>query len=314
MLFDMAGRHSMALPWQDAESLRQAYRFRNLEHFLELYYAGCGVMRQERDFHDVTYAYLARAHADGVVRAEMFIGPQSFTSAGVALGDIMNGMLSAIERAGRELGIEGAILVSAQRHRTVEQALDLLDSVMPWAEHIAGFGLGGAERNHPPARFKRYFQACKDRGFRTTVHAGEEGPASYVRDAFEVLGVDRIDHGNACMENRELVQRLVDRQIPLTVCPLSNLRLNVVFSMEDHPLARMVDAGLCVTLHSDDPSYFGGYVLDNYLVAHHDLGLSLDQMVDLARNSIKAAFMPADGIAAALGRIDAYVATNMPGR
>lgn len=312
MLFELAGRNGMVLPWADPSSLRQAYRFRNLEHFLELYYAGCNVMRHERDFHDVTYAYLTRAHAEGVVRAEIFIGPQSFTSAGVALDDIMNGMLSAIERAGNELGIDGAILVSAQRHRSVEQAMELLDSVMPWADHIAGFGLGGAERNHPPATFKRYFEACKARGFRTTVHAGEEGPASYVKDAVDLLGVDRIDHGNACMDDSDLVRRLADRRIPLTVCPLSNLRLNVVASRNAHPLAKMVDAGLCVTLHSDDPSYFGGYVLDNYLLAHHDLGIRLDGMVELARNSIRAAFMPADRITAALARIDAYVASNMP--
>lgn len=312
MLFELARRNDVALPWPDPESLRQAYAFENLEHFLELYFAGCRVLRRERDFHDVTYAYLARAHEDGIIRAEMFLGPQSFTSAGVPIEDIMGGVLSAVDRASRNLGIDGALLVSAHRHRHVQEALNMMDSVMPWADSIAGFGLGGAERNNPPAPFKTYFDTCRARGFRTTAHAGEEGPSAYVRDAVEVLDVDRIDHGTACMADEDLVDLLVRRQIPLTVCPLSNLRLNGVPSLDVHPLGRMLDAGLCVTINSDDPSYFGGYVLDNYLAVHRELALSGEQLVVLARNSIRAAFMPPAGIADGLRRIDAYLASIPP--
>ena len=211
LLLQLAARNGLRPRWETPEALRGAYRFRNLQAFLDLYYEGCRVLMQERDFYDITRAYLRRAHADAVVRAELFLGPQSFTERGMAIDAVMDGVLTAMRDATREDGISAGLLVSAQRHRREAEALQLLDSVMPWAEQIAGFGLGGAEVGNPPSRFERYFRTCRERGFRITVHAGEEGPASYVREAIDLLQVDRIDHGVACMDDAALVRELAER-------------------------------------------------------------------------------------------------------
>jgi len=309
LLLQLADRNSVALPWDTPEALRAAYQFHNLQSFLDLYYAGCHVLADEEDFYTITRAYLQRAHADAVVRAEVFIGPQGFTERNVPIAVVMNGVLSAMRDAANEDGISAGLLVSAQRHRSEADALRLLDSVMPWADQIAGFGLGGAEVGNPPSRFVRFFRACRERGFRTTAHAGEEGPASYVREAVELLGVDRIDHGNACLDDPALVRDLAARAIPLTVCPLSNVRLKVVQSLSGHPLRAMLDAGLHVTINSDDPAYFGGYVNENFVQCRHTFALSVDEIVMLARNSLAAAFVAAETVARNVARLDAYVAS-----
>ena len=309
-LLAIAERNGLHPRWRTPQELRAAYRFRDLQAFLDLYYEGCRVLMQERDFYDITRAYLRRAHADAVVRAEVFIGPQSFTERGIAIDAVMHGVLAAMRDAARDDGISTGLLVSAQRHRSEAEALQLLDSVMPWAEQIAGFGLGGAEVGNPPSRFARYFRTCRDRGFRITVHAGEEGPPSYVREAIELLDIDRIDHGVACMDDPALVRELAVRGTTLTVCPLSNLRLKVVQSLAAHPLRAMLEAGLNVTMNSDDPSYFGGYVNDNYLACRDALGLSEDQVIALARNSLTSCFLPPSDIAINLGRLDAYLANH----
>ena len=307
MMFALAERNGLKLRWNSAEDLRAAYQFTNLRAFLELYYEGCRVLVTERDFYDVTRAYLSRAHADGVVRAEVFIGPQGFTERGVEVAAVMDGVLAAMQDASREHGISAGLLVSAQRHRSEAEALRLLESVMPWSARIVGFGLGGAEVGNPPSKFASFFRVCRERGFHVTAHAGEEGPASYVRDAVDLLGVDRIDHGNACMNDPALVRELVERDIPLTVCPLSNLKLNVVPSLEAHPLRAMLDAGLHVTVNSDDPSYFGGYVTENLLRCHHSLGLSMNDIATLARNSFSAAFVSPVEAARGISSVDAFI-------
>jgi len=311
-LFELAARNGVMLRWDSAEALRAAYRFRNLQEFLDLYYAGCHVLVQERDFYDITRAYLRRAHDDAVVRAEMFIGPQGFTERGVPLAAVMDGVLAAIGDAEREHGISAGLLVSAQRHRSEAAALAMLDQVMPWAERIAGFGLGGAEIGNPPSRFVQFFRACRERGFPVTAHAGEEGPASYVREAVELLDVDRIDHGNACLDDPALVRDLAARGVPLTVCPVSNLRLNVVASLAAHPLRAMLDAGLRATVNSDDPAYFGGYVNDNFIRCRQALNLSAEHLVTLARNSLAASFAPAADVARHIALLDAYLAGSPP--
>jgi adenine deaminase len=299
-LLAIAVRNGLRPRWDSAQALRAAYRFRDLQAFLDLYYEGCRVLQQERDFYEITRAYLRRAHADAVVRAEIFVGPQSFTERGVAIDIVMDGVLAAM----RDL------LVSAQRHRSETEAMQLLDSVMPWADEIAGFGLGGAEIGNPPGKFATCFSACRARGFRITAHAGEEGPASYVSEALDRLGVDRIDHGIACMADPALVHALATRATPLTVCPLSNVRLNVVSSLASHPLRAMLDAGLFVTLNSDDPAYFGGSINDNFVQCQCAFDLSQDEIVRLARNSISASFTPAGKTAANLALLDAYVADH----
>jgi adenosine deaminase len=309
LMVDLAVRNDLTLRGKSAEELRAAYQFTNLQAFLDLYYAGCRVLVQERDFYDLARAYLSRAHADGVVRAEVFIGPQSFTDRGVGMATIMTGVLAAMDDAAREHGISVGLLVSAQRHRSEAEALQLLESVRPWAHRILGFGLGGAEVGNPPAKFANYFRACRERGFRVTAHAGEEGPPSYVREAVDVLKVDRIDHGNASLQDPELVRELVERNIPLTVCPLSNLKLHVVPTLEAHPLRAMLDAGLRVTVNSDDPAYFGGYVSENLLRCQRSLGLSMDDIATLARNSFSGAFVPATEAAQGISLVEAYCET-----
>ena len=307
-LLAIAERNGLRPRWATPDALRAAYRFRNLQAFLYLYYEGCRVLMQERDFYDITRTYLHRAHADAVVRAEIFVGPQSFTERGMAIDAVMHGVLAGMRDAARDDGISAGLLVSAQRHRSEAEALQLLDAAMPWANEIAGFGLGGAEVGNPPSRFAGYFRACRERGFRITVHAGEEGPASYVREAIELLDTDRIDHGVACMDDPALVRELAARGTPLTVCPLSNLRLNVVSSLTAHPLRAMLETGLNVSMNSDDPAYFGGTVNDNYIACRDALGLSNEQIVALVRNSLTACFLPAADIASHLALLDAYVA------
>jgi adenosine deaminase len=292
LLFALAVRNDVAIPWSSVEALRQAYRFDDLQSFLTLYFDGCRVLRREQDFYDLTRAYLSRAHADGVVRSEAFLGPQSFTERGVPIVEIIGGVLRAMADAERIDGISGGLLVSAHRHRSETEAFELLESVLPWGDRIAGFGLGGAEVGNPPAKFERYFAELRRLGFRTCAHAGEEGPAAYVREAVDVLHVDRIDHGLSSLEDPALVAELAASSMPLTVCPISNVKLKVVAGLADHPLPAMLAAGLNVTLNSDDPAYFGGYLLDIYLSCATSFGLGFDDVTRLAANSIKAAFMP----------------------
>jgi adenosine deaminase len=307
LLLELAARNGVKLRWDTSDAVRAAYQFSNLRSFLDLYFEGCRVLVREQDFYDVTRAYLTRASEDGVIRAELFIGPQSFTDRGIAIATVMNGVLTAMDDGAHEHGISVGLLVSAHRHRTEADALSLLDQVLPWSDRIAGIGMGGAEVGNPPSKFVNFFRSCREQGFHTTIHAGEEGPASYVREAVELLGVKRIDHGNACLDDPALVRLLVERKTPLTVCPLSNLRLKAVQSLERHPLKAMMDAGLHVTVNSDDPPYFGGYVSENMIECQNALDLTVTDLTELARNSITAAFIPTDEAARALARIDTYV-------
>lgn len=311
-MIELAARNAVPLRWKTVEEVRRAYRFQNLQSFLNLYYDGCRVLVTGRDFHDVTRAYLRRAHADGVRHAEMFIGPQAHTRRGVALATVLEGVLAAMDAAQREDGISSGLLLGAQRHLPEEDALAMLEASEPWHDRILGFGLGGAEVGNPPSKFARFFAACRERGFRVTAHAGEEGPAGYVREAVELLQVDRIDHGNNCLDDASLVQDLVARGTPLTVCPLSNLRLCLVESMARHPLVAMLRVGLNVTVNSDDPSYFGGYVNANYLACHQALGLDIDALTLLARNSICASFVSPARKTALLAEIDAWRSAAAP--
>lgn len=269
----LARRNGVAVPWSSEEELLQAYQFRGLQGFLDLYYAGCRVLVTAQDFFDVTRAYLQRAHADRVLHAEVFVGAHGHFLRGVPLADVMQGVLAAMEEARAQHGITSGVLLLAQRHRSEEEALQLLENAMPWADRIMGFGLAGAEAGNPPSRFQEFFRRCRMRGFRVVAHAGEEGPAAYVREAVDLLEVDRIDHGNACEADPALMRDLAQRRIPLTLCPISNLSLQVVRDLRDHPLKRLLDAGLKVTVNSDDPAYFGGHVNDNYLACQQALDL-----------------------------------------
>lgn len=304
----LARRNAVPIRWQTEDELRAAYRFTDLQDFLNLYYDGCRVLVRREDFHDVTREYLRRAYADRVLHAEMFLGPQAHTSRGIALSTLMEGVLDAMDAARSEDGISSGLIPVVQRHRSEEEALALLHALTPWHGRLCGFGLGGAEVGNPPAKFAEFFRRCRSMGFNVVAHAGEEGPSAYVREALDLLRVQRLDHGNACEDDPGLVAELASRRIPLTMCPLSNLKLKVVNSLTKHPLKRLLDDGLCVTVNSDDPSYFGGYVNDNYLACARELGLGRDDLASLARNSFEAAFIPASQRDAALARIDEWVA------
>ncbi|MGI4896534.1 MAG: adenosine deaminase [Janthinobacterium lividum] len=289
-LLRMAERNDVEVPYTCAEEVLAAYEFANLQSFLDVFFQGCRVLRRRDDFADLAAAYLRRAASDGVTRAEVFFGPQTFLALDVPLADQFEGIFDGFARAHEETGIDAALIPSAQRHRTEDDALEMLEAVMPWADRIAGFGLGSTEVGNPPSKFARYFAAARERGFRTTIHAGEEGPASYVWEALDVCHVDRIDHGVAVANDPALVARLAAEQVPLTMCPLSNVRLKVVPDVAAHPLRRLFDAGVLVTVNSDDPSYFGGYVGDNYRALHEEGGFSLAELAELARNSLTASW------------------------
>lgn len=304
----LAERNRVDVRWKDVTSLRAAYDFPNLQSFLDLYYDGCRVLVNAQDYHDVTRAYLQRAHAEGVIHAELFLGPQGHTTRGVAMATVLEGVLSAMQAARREDGLSSGLILLAQRHRSEEEAFAMFEQAQPWAAQLLGFGLGGAEVGNPPSKFARFFAHCRARGFRVVAHAGEEGPADYVREAVELLHVDRIDHGNACVSDAALLQLLAASQTPLTVCPLSNLRLKVSQDLATHALPALLAAGLCVTLHSDDPSFFGGYINDNYLQCQQAYGWAPAQLVQLARNSLLASFLPQAERLAAVARLDAFAA------
>ncbi|MFI1919867.1 adenosine deaminase [Nocardia sp. NPDC020380] len=310
LMFELAGRNGVELPWPSPRDLQAAYDFRNLQSFLDLYYQGCRVLVGEPDFYDMTMAYLRRAHADNVVHAEVFLGPQTFLDHGVEIATIMNPVLAALEDGHHQWGMTAGLVVSAQRHRSEADAFALLKAVSPWTDRILGFGIGGAEVGNPPGKFARFFAECGRLGLHRTAHAGEEGPASYVRDAVELLEVDRIDHGVACLEDPQLVADLVARQVPLTVCPLSNLKLAVVPSLVEHPLPDMLAAGLQVSVNSDDPSYFGGYINENLWRCHTDMGLSKNDLVVLARNSFRSSFLPPDRTRHWIDAVDAYATAH----
>lgn len=288
-LLRMAAANDVAVPWRTVEEVRAAYEFSDLQSFLDVFFVGCQVLRRRDDFADLTHRYLTRAAADGVVRAEVFFGPQTFLALGVPIADQMEGIFDGFARAREETGIDAALITSAQRHRSQDDALAMLDTVMPWGERIVGFGLGSSELPNPPSKFEDYFSTVRGRGFHATAHAGEEGPASYVRQALD-LGVERIDHGVRAVEDPELVDRLVRDQVPLTVCPISNVRLKVSPDVTTHPVRKLFDAGALVTVNSDDPSYFRGYVGDNYRALRDEAGFTQDELAVLAQNSLRAAW------------------------
>ena len=307
LMVALAARNGVPLRWDTPDALRRAYEFQNLQSFLDLYFEGCKVLVTEEDFYDVTQAYLRRAHEDGVIRAELFIGPQSFTERSTPIDALMSGILRAIGEARTAYSMSVGLMISVHRHRTEADAIAVLDQIMPWKDSIIGIGMGGAEVGNPPSKFTGFFRIARERGFRTTVHAGEEGPAGYVRDALELLHVDRIDHGNACLADPDLVKELAERRIPLTVCPLSNLRLKVVTDLARHPIKAMMEAGLHVTINSDDPPYFGGYVTENLLACRNALDMSSQDIVQLVRNGLEAAFVTEEERAMLLKRLATYV-------
>jgi adenosine deaminase len=308
LMFALARRNGITLPHPSVEALRQAYHFQNLQDFLNLYYQGMSVLITEQDFYDLAFAYLERAHANNVRHVEMFFDPQGHTSRGISFSTVIAGLSRAIDDAGRRLGVQASLIMCFLRDRDEEDAERTLDSALAFKDRIVGVGLDSAERGNPPSKFKHVFRRARDAGFFLTAHAGEEGPPGYVWEALDVLGVARIDHGNHSVEDDSLMGRLARDQVPLTMCPLSNLRLRVVDDLAHHPLRRLMDKGVIVTVNSDDPAYFGGYVNQNYLAISAALGLERNDIVAIVRNGIRASLMTMPEKDKALADIDRVLA------
>jgi adenosine deaminase len=310
LVFALAAKHGVALPYASVDALRAAYQFDSLQSFLDLYYAGAAVLRDEDDFHALTMAYLRRVQADGVVHVEIFFDPQTHTERGIAFATAFDGIRGALAEGEREFGISYRIILCFLRHLSADDAMRTLEQALPYKNAIVAVGLDSSERGHPPSKFAAVFDRARKEGFLTVAHAGEEGPPAYIVEALDLLKVARIDHGVRCEEDAALVERLARERVPLTVCPLSNVKLCVYAKIEQHNLKRLLDRGLCVTVNSDDPAYFGGYVVDNYLAVQRGLGLSKDDIAKLAANSIEASFLPAARKREWRGRLDAYVAAH----
>jgi len=292
MVFSLARKHRAALRYPSVEALRAAYDFGDLQSFLDIYYEGASVLREAEDFHALTAAYLKRAHADGVVHAEIFCDPQTHTARGVPMQAVLEGIAGALEEGEATLGVSSRLIVCFLRHLSEADALSTLDAALEYRSLFHGVGLDSSEKGHPPSKFRRVFERARAQGLVAFAHAGEEGPPEYIEEALDLLKVVRIDHGVRCEEKPALVERLRAQGVPLTVCPLSNVKLKVFRRLEEHNLKRLLDAGLCVTVNSDDPAYFGGYVLDNYLACAAALGLARGELARLCANSISASLLP----------------------
>ncbi|WP_371417361.1 adenosine deaminase [Noviherbaspirillum sp. UKPF54] len=308
LIFALAERNGVALRYASVEELRRAYAFTDLQSFLDIYYAGASVLLHEQDFYDMTWAYLQRAHADNVRHAEIFFDPQTHTERGVAFATVIDGIHRALEDAKRQWGMSGALIMCFLRHLPEEDALAMLEQAIPHRAKFIGVGLDSSERGHPPEKFARVFARCKELGLHLVAHAGEEGPPDYIRSALDVLQVERIDHGVRCLEDAALTRRLAEQRVPLTVCPLSNIKLRVFDRLADHNLLKLLEAGLLVTVNSDDPAYFGGYVNDNFLRMFEALPLGREQARQLARNSFVASFLDEAAKRKLLEEVDACFA------
>jgi adenine deaminase len=294
LMFELAQKNKVKLPYANVEVLRAAYAFDNLQSFLDIYYAGASVLITEDDFFQMAWAYFQRAAAENIVRAEIFFDPQTHTERGIAMQTVIQGLSRALSKARAELGVDGALILCFLRHLSEASALETLEAALPFKKHFIGVGLDSSERGNPPEKFKQVFAIAKAQGLKLVAHAGEEGPPEYIWSALEQLEVARIDHGVRCSEDPKLVAHLATRRIPLTVCPLSNLKLRVFSTLAEHNLGQLLEQGLCITLNSDDPAYFGGYLNQNFVETFAALPLNARDAWQLAANSFEASFVSAE--------------------
>ena len=306
LMFELARRNGLPMRFPDVGSVREAYRFSDLQSFLDIYYEGAKVLVQERDFHDLAWAYLQRAREQGVRHAEIFFDPQTHTARGVAFETVLRGLCSALKKAREEAGLGSRLILCFLRHLNAESAMEALEQALPFRADIAAVGLDSSEVGHPPSKFKAVFERARKEGFLAVAHAGEEGPPEYIHQALDLLKVRRVDHGVRCLEDAGLVRRLAEEGIPLTVCPLSNVRLRVFRTLKEHNLKKLLDAGLCATVNSDDPAYFGGYAGENLSAAARALGLSREDIRLLAANSVSASFLPEADKRRLFDEVDAF--------
>ncbi len=310
LMFKIAERNSIKLPYKDIDSLKQAYNFSNLQDFLDIYYAGANVLQTEQDFYDLTWAYLKKIHSQNVIHTEIFFDPQTHTGRGVSFDTVINGIYRALQDGQAKLGISFVLIMSFLRHLDEDSAFETLKAALPYKNMIKAVGMDSSESGNPPSKFQRVFDAARNEGFLTVAHAGEEGPASYVREALDLLKVSRIDHGNRSLEDDDLVKKLVELQIPLTVCPLSNLKLKVVSDMKTHPLKKMLQLGLKATVNSDDPAYFGGYMNENFQAVTRALDLSKADLIQLSRNAFEGSFAGEGLKQHLMKKLDEFIANN----
>lgn len=291
LMFEIAKRNNITLAYDSVASLKKAYKFNNLQEFLDIYYTGAQVLIHEQDFFDLTWAYLTKVHSQHVVHVEIFFDPQTHTDRGIEFEVVINGIRRALEKASSEFNMTYKLIMSYLRHLSEEAAFETLESSLPFKDWIDGVGLDSSELGNPPSKFAKVFEASAKEGYKLVAHAGEEGPADYIWEALDILNVVRIDHGNRCLSDEALTKRLIDQNIPLTLCPTSNVALKVIQKMEDHPVAQMLDRGILATIHSDDPAYFGGYMNENYYETAKALNLTKDQLMQLAINGFEASWL-----------------------
>ncbi len=291
LMFSLAERNQVALPYKSIDEVRQAYQFSNLQSFLDIYYNGAKVLQKEQDFYDLSWAYFSRVHLQNVRHAEIFFDPQTHTDRGIAFESVINGIHRAQEDARGKLGLTSRLIMCFLRHLSPEEAFKTLETARPYKDWIVAVGLDSSEKGRPPALFEGVFEQARNEGYLVVAHAGEEGPAEYVWEAIRLLKTERIDHGVRSTDDPELIQYLIQAQLPLTVCPLSNVKLRVFQEMKDHNLRRMLHQGVCVTINSDDPAYFGGYMNENFIATQKGLELTKEELVKICANSIKASFI-----------------------
>jgi len=306
LMFEIAERNGKKLKYASVEDLRKAYSFNNLQEFLDIYYEGAGVLIEERDFYDLTMAYLRKVHTENVRHVEIFFDPQTHTERGIAFGTVIDGILRALEDGREELGITSELIMSFLRHLSEEEAFKTLEEGLKYKDRIIGVGLDSSELGNPPSKFQRVFAKAREEGFLLMAHAGEEGPADYIREALDLLNVDRIDHGNRCLDDDLLSAELVRRQMALTLCPLSNKKLQVCPDLRNHPVRKMLAKNILATIHSDDPAYFGGYMNDNFIATAEALDLTREEIVQLAENGFRASFLLDEAKEGHLSDIRAY--------
>ncbi len=310
MVFKLAQKHKIALGYASVQALRRAYDFHDLQSFLDIYYAGMKVLRDESDFFAMTYAYLKKVHQQGVVHVEIFFDPQAHMARGISYDTVLTGISLALAEGRHTFGISARLILCFLRHLSADDAMRTLEAALPRKHLIMAVGLDSSELGNPPSKFEAVFARAREHGLAAVAHAGEEGPPSYIREALDILHVLRIDHGVRCEEDPALCERLVRDQIPLTVCPLSNTRLHVFDDMAMHNLKRLMEQGLCVTVNSDDPAYFGGYLLENFLAVQSALDLKRDDIAHLAKNAFAGSFLPQEQKRAWLSSVDAYAARH----
>ena len=307
LMFEIAQRNNKTLLYQSVEELKKAYQFNNLQEFLDIYYAAASVLIEERDFYDLTFAYLKKVHSQNVIHVEIFFDPQTHTERGITFGTVITGIYKALQDGEKQFGISFKLVTSFLRHLNEASAMKVLEQALPYKNWICGFGLDSSEKDNPPSKFERVFAKVSEAGFKLMAHAGEEGPPAYIWEALNLLHVHRIDHGNRCLDDEKLVTELARRKMALTLCPLSNLALKVIPDLKQYPLREMIKKGLLVTLNSDDPAYFGGYMNENFIAVAQALQLTEEEITLLIKNGFEASFSTTAEKAEMIKRVDEYV-------